>query len=91
MSGMFVFLSQFYVNFRKVTLVTGVPFKYMEGVFHFKSWNLNAPGDGTQWGLLSEFYGIYAYLATIPIFYFQNLQESGHPDFQEFQAVNIPV
>ena len=32
-----------------------------------------------------------AYLPTVPIFDFQNLQKSGRSYFQEFQTVNIPV
>ena len=31
------------------------------------------------------------FIGTVPIFDFQNLQKSGHPDFLEFQPVYIPV
>ena len=31
------------------------------------------------------------FIRTAPIFDFQNLQKSGHPDFLEFQLVNIPL
>ena len=31
------------------------------------------------------------FIMTVPIVDFQNFQESGHPDFLEFQPVNIPV
>ena len=44
----------------------------MEGVFRFKSWFLNTlglihGGAYTQWGLLSEFYGITDH-ASLPIY-----------------------
>ena len=40
-----------------------------------------------------EYYYCYYYyfIRAVLIFVFQNLQESGHPDFLEFQPVNIPV
>ena len=31
------------------------------------------------------------FIRTVLSFYFQNLQKLGRPDFQEFQAINIPV